>query len=223
MDKTTITERAWVDAAAEEYRANGYEVLREPKLDFAPGIRADLVVRKGDERKVIEVKARSSLNKDVSKLAGLVRSQPGWTFELFLLGEDGRRDLPEPRDVFARDDVVPRIDQAQRAADAGLAEAAFLLAWSACEAAVRALLAAAGANDGVAERPDGGFDHAVYLGLISREEYERLMELRLLRNGVAHGLRVDGLDDGAVSELIAMARDMTSEDYVADDDWPSLD
>ena len=49
---------------AEEYRSKGYEVLRDAALDFLPGYRADLLVKKGDEVKVIEVKTRSSLAAD---------------------------------------------------------------------------------------------------------------------------------------------------------------
>ena len=73
---------------AQEYRSKGYDVSTEVLLDFFPNFQADLVVRKGDESKVIEVKSRSSLAADrrISELANIIESKPGWTFEL-ILGE----------------------------------------------------------------------------------------------------------------------------------------
>jgi len=70
---------------AEEYRSNGYEVQLEASLDFFPGFQADLLVRKGDEAKVIDVKSRPSLAADprISELARLIESKPGWSFELY--------------------------------------------------------------------------------------------------------------------------------------------
>ncbi|MDE2736598.1 MAG: hypothetical protein OXI72_19530 [Gemmatimonadota bacterium] len=38
---------------AQEYRSKGYDVSTEVLLDFFPNFQADLVVRKGDESKVL--------------------------------------------------------------------------------------------------------------------------------------------------------------------------
>ena len=46
---------------ADEYRNKGYKVSLDMPLDFLPGFRADVVVSKDGETKVIEVKSRSSL------------------------------------------------------------------------------------------------------------------------------------------------------------------
>ena len=70
----TISEYLLTKKTAEEYRSRGYEVLAEASLDFLPGFTADLLVRKGDEVKVIEVKSRPSLAADpkVSELARII-------------------------------------------------------------------------------------------------------------------------------------------------------
>ena len=93
---TTDSEYLLTQKTAEEYRSNGYEVQLEAFLDFFPNFRADLLVRKGDEVKVIEVKSRPSLAADprVSELAKLIESKPGWSFELVLVGEPGKSGLP---------------------------------------------------------------------------------------------------------------------------------
>ena len=61
IEDTAYLEHLLLDKTAEEYRRKGYEVSLEAQLDFLPGFSPDLVVRKGDETVVVEVKARSSL------------------------------------------------------------------------------------------------------------------------------------------------------------------
>ena len=80
IENSTISEKLLADMTAEEYRNKGYEVSRETQLDFLPGFRTDLVVRKGDEVKVIEVKSRASLaaNREIRELARVIHSKPGW-------------------------------------------------------------------------------------------------------------------------------------------------
>ena len=96
----TIFEYLLTQKTAEEYRSRGYEVLVEASLDFLPGFTADLLVRKGDEVKVIEVKSRPSLAADpkISELARIIESKPGWTFELLLVSEPEKLDSPEGLD-----------------------------------------------------------------------------------------------------------------------------
>ena len=70
----TTSEYLLTQKTAEEYRARGYEVLTEASLDFLPGLTADLLVRKGNEVKVIEVKSRPSLGADPKiRLPDMVR------------------------------------------------------------------------------------------------------------------------------------------------------
>ena len=126
---------------AEEYRSMGYEVLLEASLDFFPNFRADLLVRKGDEVKVIEVKSRPSLaaNPKIVELARIIDSKPGWSFELLLVGEPEKVDSPEGARSLGSENILQRIEEAEKSLEAGLPEAAFLLAWSAFEAATREL------------------------------------------------------------------------------------
>ena len=81
---------------AEDYRNRGYEVLMDVPLDLLPGFSADLLVRKGDEVRVIEVKSRPSLAADprVREVAQLIDSKPGWCFDLLLVGEPEKLDSP---------------------------------------------------------------------------------------------------------------------------------
>lgn len=100
---------------AEEYRSNGYEVQLEALLDFFSNFQADLLVRKGDEVKVIEVKLRPSLAADprISELAQLIESKPGWSFELVLVGEPERVDSPAGALPFESQGILRRLEQAE--------------------------------------------------------------------------------------------------------------
>ncbi len=193
---------------AEEYRSNGYEVQLEAPLDFFPGFRADLLVRKGDEVKVIEVKSRPSLAADprISELARLIESKPGWSFELVLVGEPERVDSPAGALPFEGQGILRRLEQAEISLGAGIPEAAFLLAWSAGEAALRELIAAEGVSDRRIMSPLFVLDQAVFRGVISREEYDTLAGMLKYRNAIVHGFSADNLSDDLVTELIGTIR-----------------
>ena len=196
---------------AEEYRSKGYEVSLDLVLDFFPGFRADLLVRKGDEVKVIEVKSRSSLaaNPRISQLARIIDSKPGWNFELLLVGEPEKLDLPEGVRSLEGETILRGIEKAQESLEAGLAEAAFLLAWSACEAALRELLAEQGVSNTSITTPGYVLDQAVFQGVISRDDYNNLTSMRKYRNAIVHGFELGGFNIRLVMELIEIVRRVT--------------
>ncbi len=174
---------------------------------------ADLIARKGDEAKVIEVKTRSSLAADhrIRQLAEILDSKPGWTFELIMVGEPENRDAPDGARALEREQILRRIQQAEKALDSDFPEAAFVLAWLACEAALRALVA----NEGVS-KPDITsatyiINQARYLGVIAKDDYLNLTEFQKYRNAIAHGFTHPDLDERTVADLIATARKLTTE------------
>ncbi len=193
---------------AEEYRSKGYEVLLEAPLDFMPGFRADLLVRKGDEARVIEVKSRPTLAADpkISELARLIESMPGWTFELVLVGEPEKVDSPEGARSFESKKIVQRIEEAEKSLEVGLPEAAFLLAWSASEAVIRELLTAQGVSNTSITSPGYVLDQGIYHGVISRDDHDALTRMRKYRNAIVHGFATDDFNGELVTELIATIR-----------------
>ena len=84
IEDVTSSEYLLAQKTVEEYRSKGYEVSRGALLDFFPGFRADLIVRKDDEVKVIEVKSRSSLaaNPKISELARNYRFEAWMEFRV---------------------------------------------------------------------------------------------------------------------------------------------
>ena len=193
---------------AEEYRSMGYEVLLEASLDFFPNFRADLLVRKGDEVKVIEVKSRPSLaaNPKIVELARIIDSKPGWSFELLLVGEPEKVDSPEGARSLGSENILQRIEEAEKSLEAGLPEAAFLLAWSAFEAATRELVAGQGVSNTGITSPTYILDQAIFQGVISRDEYNALTRMRKYRNAIVHGFSVDDFNPDVVTEMIETVR-----------------
>ena len=213
IEDIAVLESLLTDQKAEEYRKKGYEVAREPQLDFLPDFRPDLVARKGDEAIVVEVKARSSLavNPKLREFAEVIRSRPGWSFDLVLVGEPEKLTSPEDAQPFDREGILQQIKKAERALDSGLTEAAFLLAWSACEAAVRALNLAEGISDRGISTSSYVLGMAVSQGVISREDYNKLTGMMRYRNAIAHGFSLSDFSDDLVKDLIKNARRMTRQ------------
>ena len=217
----TTSEYLLAQKTAEEYRSRGYEVLLEASLDFLPDFRADLLVRKGDEVKVIEVMSRPSLaaRPKVSELARIIDSKPGWSFELLFVGEPEKVDSPEGARSFEGETIVRRIEEAQKSLEANLPEAAFLLAWSAAEAVIRELLTAQGVSNINITSPGYVLDQGVFHGVISRNEYDALTRMRKYRNAIAHGFSTDDFSNELVTELLGTIRRIETTSAV--DDGPN--
>jgi uncharacterized protein YutE (UPF0331/DUF86 family) len=211
MEAGTSPERQRARALAEEYRSRGYEVIEEPSPaqlpDFLSGYRPDLLVRKGDEAIVVEVKSRSSLAKDaqIRDLAQLLQTKPHWNFELVVLGEGERISTPEGARPFERDDILRRLEAAEKLLESGFSEAALLLAWSTLEATVRLLIEKEGI---VLDQltPPSILKQAVMNGVIARDVYNFLTNVRKYRNALVHGFKTIDFDPALVSELISRTK-----------------
>ncbi len=212
IDRVSNSEFLLTQKTAEEYRNKGYEVSRDVLLDFFPDFYADLVVQKGADRKVVEVKQRSSLAADprIRELARIIDSKPGWSFELLLVGEPEKLDSPEGASSFRAEDISERIGEAEEALMVGLPEAGFILAWSALEAVTRILVTTQGASHEGIPTPAFTLDQAVSLGVIPIEDYEQLTEMRKCRNAIVHGFSLRDFDEDIVRDLIGTVRRLQS-------------
>lgn len=212
MGHATTAEYQLARKTAEEYRNKGYAVSVEAPLDFLPGYRADLIVQKGDQVKVIEVKTRASLaaSSRVDELARAIDAKPGWSFELLLVAEPERLEPPEEAQSFEREHVLERLEEAEAILKTGHVEAAFLLAWSACEAALRLSIADQEVpNEGITTTAHT-LGQAAYLGVISRAEYGQLTNLQRHRNAIVHGFSHGDFGEAPVRELLELVRGMTA-------------
>jgi hypothetical protein len=211
MEAATSREKQRARVIAEEYRGRGYEVIEQPSPEQLPEFLADyhpaMLVQKGDEAIIVEVKSRSSLTKDprIRELARLVQVEPHWNFELVVVGEEEQLSTPEGSRPFARDDVLRGIEEAERLVASGFSEAALLLAWSISEATVRLLTEEEGV---VLDRysPLYILKQAVINGVISRDEYNFLANVMKYRNALVHGFKPIDFDPTLVGELISTTK-----------------
>jgi len=183
-------------------------------LEFVPDFKADLVVRKDGHTKVIAVATHTTLARrnTYKELSRLLNNRPDWSFELLLVGEPEK--LHSPADSFSlpEEHVVRRLEQTQKAMEAGLDEAAFLLAWSAAEAVVRTLVAAEGVMIERITSPDYVLDMAVYHGAISRDDYYHLFNLMTYRNALAHGFEAAHFNSSLTTDLVEIVQRLMQED-----------
>jgi REase_AHJR-like len=207
MEAKTSRERQRARIIAEEYRSKGYEVIEQPSPEqlpeFLAGYQPDVLVQRGDEAIIVEVKSRSSLAKDsrITEMARLVQREPHWNFELVLVGEEEQLNAPEEARPFERDDIIQGIEVAERLVAAQFWAAALLQAWSTLEATLRLLSEEEGL---VLERltPLSVLTQATNNGIISRDDYRFLTKVMKYRNALAHGFKPIEFDPILVGELI---------------------
>jgi hypothetical protein len=206
---TLVAEKRRIQELAREYQDKGYEVAVEPEAKQLPaplaGFRPGLLVRRGEDVIVVEVKARGSLaDPKLQKLAKTVREQPGWRFELVLLKPESEFAGATP---WSADEVADVLGEVEGMLSAGYAEAALLLAWSAAEATLRLL---ADKERLVLERQDAPYILRLLVtrAVVAREEYQRLWDVLQVRNAVAHGLKPPKLNAEDVASLCDLVRDL---------------
>lgn len=211
MEQATNTEYFLLRKKADEYRDQGYEVTLETPLDFLPGYRADLIARKDGETKVVEVKSRSSLaaNPKIRELAEIVDSKPGWSFELLLVAQPEKLEAPEGERSLERGHILQRIEEAENLL-ADHSDAAFLLAWAACEAALRMLIREHGEPGNGITTTKHLLNQATFLGILSREKYRHLTHMQRYRNAIVHGYGHSGVGEELVTDLVENVRQMAA-------------
>lgn len=207
---TVNLEREKVLQLAEEYRNEGYEIFFHPSSDdlpdFLKGYCPDLLVKRGNEAVIVEVISRSSLNSPSTQyfrnLAQVVEEHPGWRFELVMTNLEDIIDSPNIEGSLQQSEIETRL-QAARQLVIQYPESAILYSWALVEATLRLIADHEGLN---LQRFDPLYliKQLVTEGLISRSEYQLLMNVRSLRNNIAHGFKITQLSQESVYELIDM-------------------
>lgn len=204
-------ERRRIAELATAYAAKGYQVFVDPQDDQLPEqlaqYRPDMLVRRGDETIIVEVKSRRALRKteQTERLKRLIATMPGWRVELVVVNPepDGQRE--EGQQALQPSEARSGLEEAEKLLEAGHPEAAMLLGWASTEAVLRL----------VAERSTIRLRNAdpTYLikalatdGAIGREDYHRLFDTLQVRNALAHGYKLRKLDRSQVTGLLKLGR-----------------
>jgi uncharacterized protein YutE (UPF0331/DUF86 family) len=205
---TANLERERLLQLAEEYRDKGYEISFHPNPedlpDFLRNYRPDMIVRRGDEAVIIEVKSRRSLNSSsrqyLQNLAQSVEQHPGWRFELVMTNPEDAVYSPKAESSLQQPEIETRLQVARQLATQH-PESAILYSWSLVEATLRLVAEHEGMS---LQRLDPLYlvKQLVTEGVISRPEYQLLMDALALRNAIAHGFKATQITQESVYQLI---------------------
>lgn len=206
-----MMERMELERVAQQYRADGYEVIVSPRsADLPEFLRKhplDLLARRGTENVVVEVKRRKDLQNEhqLAYLAAEVNAVPGWRFDLYVTNGDPWPDaMPEDATEPGTDRIREFIQSTQELLSQGQLAAACLIGWSAVEAALRS--AAEKSSISLEHKePQYVLEAMASEGVLSQEEYRALQAALRTRNAVAHGLYDPGLTERTPQLLVDAA------------------
>jgi uncharacterized protein YutE (UPF0331/DUF86 family) len=220
---TANLEREQLLKIADEYREKGYEVFFHPNPedlpDFLNHYRPDMIVRRGEENVIIEVKSRFSLNSSsnqyLGNLAQAVEKYPGWRLELVMTNPEDTTYSPKAEASLQEHEIKSQL-QVARQLTTQHPESAILYSWSLVEATLRLI---AQKEKLSLERFDPHYlvKQLATEGVISKSEYQLLMNALPLRNSIAHGFKTTQLTQNSVSELIELAEQLLRTLHTGDE------
>lgn len=213
---SAILESEAIQSVAEQYRAKGYEVIAEPNgrdlPAFLEGFRPDLIARRPGESVVVEVQVgteRSVLDR-YQHLAEVIRSEPGWRFDL-VVTRPGDGEAPAVGATLPTvNELRERLKEGSELQKAGSVRAAFVVLWAVVEGAMR-LAAHRAALPLERVIPTSALIRELYsAGEIAPEDYEAFLRLTQIRNGVVHGFSTP-VSAEELSELRAIVERLLAE------------
>ncbi|WP_234300707.1 hypothetical protein [Sphaerospermopsis aphanizomenoides] len=214
--QTKQMERERLLKVAQEYRQKGYEVILSPKLEELPDFLRDyrylpdMIVRRGEDAAVIEVKSRRSLMSSAhnfKNLAALVNAHPGWRLELLMTNPDDELYSSKIENSLQAEEIKSRLQIAKQLTS-NHPESAILYIWSLAEATLRLLAENEGLMLQKIESPLHLLKQLVTEGIISQTDYQLLMNNFQLRNAIAHGFKTTPVTLNSVLELIEVTEQL---------------
>jgi uncharacterized protein YutE (UPF0331/DUF86 family) len=208
---------------ADRYRGQGYKVIVRPGPDdlppFAKDFEVEILATRADGGVLASVKGSPSdlqADPNLSKYAEVIEKQPGWRYDVFVLGPDPQ-PTPEKRDARepSEGEVRSSLDDAERMLRAGFVTQSLIAAWAALEAAMRHRLRAQGSEAGWGTSPRTMLNELVSSGVLSMSVFRDLEALFQLRNVLVHGFSAPAVEPRAVQLLVETARRLLDESHPA--------
>jgi uncharacterized protein YutE (UPF0331/DUF86 family) len=214
MDSTTTIEKdQLLLKLAKDYSDKGYEPSLHPSTetlpDFLKSYRPDMIVRRGEESIVILIQSRISLNSSSSRLAELaqvIKNEPGWKFDLVMSNSEDAAYALKAEGSLQPNEIYAGLQMLDLLINHSL-ESAILYAWSLSEAVLRLVVEKEGLRS---KRSDPPYlvKQLATEGMISRDEYQVLMNAMALRNAIAHGFKTSQLTPDVVFQLIEITKQL---------------
>jgi hypothetical protein len=204
---------------AERYRAQGYRVITRPGPDdlppFAKDFKVEVLATRSDGGVLASAKGSPSefqSDPNLSRYAEVIEKQPGWRYDVFVLGPDPQsiqpsRDAREPSDEA----VTMSLDEAERMLQAGFVAQSLTAAWAALESAMRLNLRTQGSEAGWGTSPRTMLNELLASGVLSNSDFNALGSLLQLRNVLIHGFSAPPIQTSSVRFLVDIARRLLAE------------
>jgi len=193
---------------AATYRRRGYQVVMNPAKDqiptFLAPFRPDLLALSKEDSVVVEIASPEKSEKEYwQRLTNAMKGHSEWRVDLY------SREPEEDGETIDLSRIEARLSESKQWLSEDKTDPAFLLAWSATEAAMRQIAAKY-----QVERSDIGTGTLITRlysdGLMEQEDYQLLGELLKKRNAVAHGFRATVTVED-VNSLLEIAQRVLAE------------
>jgi uncharacterized protein YutE (UPF0331/DUF86 family) len=167
-----------------------------------------MIVSRGEEKVVIEVTSRPSIASAqyLQGLAQAVEEHPGWRVELVMTNPEDALYSAKVEGSLQEHEIKSQL-QVARELTVHHPESAILYAWSLAEATLR-LLANKEGLDLQRPEPLRLLKQLATEGVISKAEYQSLMNAFALRNAIAHGFKTTHLTPNVVLNLIEVTEQL---------------
>jgi hypothetical protein len=204
---------------ADRYRSLGYTVVVRPGPEelppFAKDFKVEILATRDDGNVLASAKTSPSeleADPNVPRYAEVTHQQPGWQFDVFVLGPDSqpaseKRDAQEPQE----EEVRRYLDAVEAMLRAGFVQQSLVAAWAVLEAAMRRRLRADGEEAGWGTSPRTMLNELYSSGVLSTRVLRDLEGLFQLRSAIVHGFSAPVVEPSAVQFLVDTARRLLTE------------
>lgn len=205
---------------ANRYSSQGYQVVVHPEPkdlpDFAKTFKVEIVARWADGSALVSAKkSPKELESDpnVPKYAEATEKQPGWRFDVVVLGPDEETKMPDKGDAKepSEEDFRHQFEIVHRLLDAKVNQQALVLAWSVLEAAMRQRLQAEDEEVGWGTSPRTMLNELLSAGAFNTGVFRDLEGLFQARCAIVHGFTMPVIDASAVNFILDVARKLLEE------------
>ena len=192
-----VREQRKIKRLATEYKQKGYKVYVAPQKKLLPKLIAefepDILVKKGDENILIEVKTTESLRRSVylTDLAEKVESIKNWKFELVLTNPKTRFIEQNTNYIeFSGEELQNKLHTLKKS-DHLIAEANLLYAWSLFLASARLLLKKEQPKIKIKPEAQAIIKQLFSYGIISKKNYDWLNNTNETIYKNSHGYKTE--------------------------------
>ncbi|HWB26937.1 MAG TPA: hypothetical protein VG738_15745 [Chitinophagaceae bacterium] len=192
---------------AKDYEARGYSVIIGPNQthlpDFLEGFKPDLLAQGISESVVIEVKSTKGNAFQLRRyedIAKTIERNQGWRFELVFTNPLEQTIPINYSNELGLEKIRQRLAEVNSLMISNHYEAAFLLAWTTLEAALRAKIDSTTTKNST--KPTLAIIKTVYsLGYVNSHDYRKLEKLNQRRNLLIHGFDTP-IDKNSIDDLL---------------------